>query len=316
MNYNDIKDSIILHTITGSQLYGTATPESDTDEVGIFVAPKEYYIGLERVDEIDCSVVSKQENGKNDKDAQDIKFYEFRNICKLISDGNPNCCELLFTENHHISSSSLGLRLLHNYDLFISQRVRQRFIGYAISQSKKSSVKPDNFKVLQSFVETYTEYCDNFKLIEMQYLSHPICKLITFHKDSASIGGMNFNLNVKMSKVLGMVEVRLGKASHRQDMWLKYGVDVKFLNHCVRLIKEGKELLTTGKIEFPLKDRQLLLDIRNGKMDLKEVHELIEQEKNELEVIKSDLPQTPDRKKLNKFIIETVEEFWDTDRVY
>jgi predicted nucleotidyltransferase len=320
MNYNDIKDSIILHSITGSQLYGTTTPESDTDEVGIFIAPKEYYLGLERVDEIDCSVVSKQANGKNDKDAEDIKFYEFKNICKLMSDGNPNCIELLFTKNHLIGFRDVGLRLLDNYELFVSQKIRNRFVGYAVGQLHKAKTKPDNFKDLQEFAEAYEvmesklrrETVSSFKFIPYVSLS----RMLSYNGTNVSIGGLNFNPSVKISKVYEKVKTRLEKASHRQDMWSKYGCDVKFLMHCVRLIFEGKELLTTGKIEFPLKDRELLLNIRNGNFDLKEVHEMIEQEKNALDNMTSDLPLTPDRKKLNKFIIETVEEFWDTDRTY
>jgi len=49
----------ILEIVTGSQLYGTATPESDEDFIGIFMPPKEYILGLKSVAEVDLSVVSK-----------------------------------------------------------------------------------------------------------------------------------------------------------------------------------------------------------------------------------------------------------------
>ena len=84
--------------------------------------------------------------------------------------------------------------------------------------------------------------------------------MISFHSDFASIGGLNFNLNVKISDVYNSVCERLKKASHRSEGWTKYGLDLKFCSHCIRLMLEGKELLETGKIEFPLKDRELLLD--------------------------------------------------------
>jgi hypothetical protein len=149
-----------------------------------------------------------------------------------------------------------------------------------------------------------------FKLIEFKYLNSIISKYIKFHSDFASIGGLNFNLNVKIADVYNSVCTRIQKASHRSDMWTKYGCDTKYLMHCLRLILEGKELLETGRIEFPLKQKDLLLNIRNGNFELKEIHEMIETYKNELETFEGILPSTPNYDKINKFLIDTVEQFW------
>jgi hypothetical protein len=73
---------------------------------------------------------------------------------------------------------------------------------------------------------------------------------------------------------------------------------------------EGKELLETGRIIFPLKERNLLLDIRNGVIPLKEIHELVEEKKNELEVFKGILPVTPDFHKINQLLMDMVESSW------
>ena len=53
----------ILEIRSGSHLYGTNTPESDEDFVGIFMPPKEYVYGLKSVEEVDLGVISKRADG-------------------------------------------------------------------------------------------------------------------------------------------------------------------------------------------------------------------------------------------------------------
>jgi predicted nucleotidyltransferase len=311
-NEHLVNENKILELITGSHLYGTNTPESDQDFVGVFIADKKYYIGLNAVKEVDLSTVSKTADGKNDADAIDKKFFELRNFIRLAADGNPNVIELLYPSHSSILfRNEFGKELIANAHLFPSLLVRQKFIGYAISQMKKSAVKPDNFFDLKAFSEIYSSVLDKKRLIEMQYIDSRITPLIKFHKDHASIGGLNFNLNVKMSSVYNSITTRLSKASHRQELWLRHGVDTKFLMHTLRLVFEGKELLETGRITFPLAQRELLLKVRNGEVELKEVHEMIEHYKNELEDFRGIVPATPDFDKIESLLISMVERSWN-----
>ena len=301
----------ILVIRTGSHLYGTSVPESDEDFMGLFVAPKEYYLGMKTVKEVNCNVVSKTADGKNDKDAIDSKLYELKNFVRLAADGNPNIIESLFVNENNITDSNfIGRRLLHNKFLFPSKLVKQRFIGYAVGQLHKAKEKPENFDNLTMFQTFYDSTIDNKRIVEMAYIRHPVTEFMSFYPDHVSIGGLNFNCNVKMRKVMDKVSTRIKNASHRQDMWTKYGFDTKFMMHCMRLILEGQELLETGKIEFPLKEKQLLLDIRTGQFAFEEVHEMIVKKKNELENFESSLPATPNFDKINELLIKLIEIFW------
>ena len=53
-------DNKIIWITVGSNLYGTATPESDEDFMGIFMPNEEYVVGLKRVNEVDLSIKSKK----------------------------------------------------------------------------------------------------------------------------------------------------------------------------------------------------------------------------------------------------------------
>jgi len=61
------------------------------------------------------------------------------------------------------------------------------------------------------------------------------------------------------------------------------------LSHSLRALLEAKEIEETGHLSFPLKDAELLRDIKEGKIEREEVERLIEDLKNKK-------PETPKRK--------------------
>ncbi len=45
MHRTTVEERLILLALTGSQAYGTAIATSDCDYKGVFIAPKDYYLG-------------------------------------------------------------------------------------------------------------------------------------------------------------------------------------------------------------------------------------------------------------------------------
>ena len=315
----------ILQVQVGSQVYGTSTPESDTDFSGIFIAPKRFYIGLDKVEEVDFSVISKQENGKNDKDAIDSKFYELRKFVKLAMENNPNILEHFYVPDDKVEYSNYYGTLLRSYaHLFPHQGLKQKFLGYAFSQKHKMIIKTDNYTGLKAF----DEWLENFTydprlccLSEHYYKTNQLLAelrnegslkgIVKFHEHHALVGDINISLTDKLSKVRNKITERLSKVGNREELYTKYGYDTKFGMHLVRLMLEGKELLETGKLEYPLKDRDMLMDIRNGKWKREDIIAYSEQLEAELDNIKTDLPSKPRYEEIEKLLISMVEEFWE-----
>ena len=52
---------------------------------------------------------------------------------------------------------------------------------------------------------------------------------------------------------------------NRPDLVEKYGFDTKFAMHVIRLLSECEELMTTGVISLPSREKDLLIEIRTGK---------------------------------------------------
>lgn len=92
----------ILEIRSGSHLYGLNTENSDEDYIGIFLAPIEYHLGLQKVEQVDLSIKDKLKSGRNSKDAIDKTFYELKRFVKLAIDNNSNILEVLFVDEKNI----------------------------------------------------------------------------------------------------------------------------------------------------------------------------------------------------------------------
>ncbi|MEC4894415.1 MAG: nucleotidyltransferase domain-containing protein [Oscillatoria sp. PMC 1051.18] len=140
MHRKEIEPRMILLALVGSQAYGTATPTSDRDYKGIFIAPKEYYLGFKTIEQKDAGWQSEAGSGLFpflDK-VQDCVAYELRKFLTLIGNNNPNILEILWLDpEFYLYLTPLGERLIYYREDFLSQKVRGSFAGYAYAQIKK-----------------------------------------------------------------------------------------------------------------------------------------------------------------------------------
>lgn len=135
------RDMAIQNTIykirAGSSLYGTITPESDRDYVGIFIPDKDYVMGVFRCDRVILNEKVSAGNC-NTSDDTDCTLYSLPKFFKLARDNNPNIVEIFFA-NHTATlfCNEFGQMIKDNYRLFISKKAYHTFKGYAYSQRMK-----------------------------------------------------------------------------------------------------------------------------------------------------------------------------------
>lgn len=91
----------------------------------------------------------------------------------------------------------------------------------------------------------------------------------------------------------------------------KYGYDVKFAYHIVRLLDEVEQILSTGDLDLE-RCREHCKAIRAGEIPLAQIEEHFEQQSKLLEEVylKSTLPYGPDEEKIKKLLLECLEEFY------
>lgn len=266
------KDNCIFQVLGGSHLYGTATPESDKDYIGIFMPNDELIFGMDRSEIVDASIKSKNDEGRNTKDAEDVTYYEIRKFVKLAIQNNPNILELLYAPAANIVKQDdvVAPALLLIRDLFPYGGLLHKYTGYARSQNHKMVLRTDKFHELQNAYNYLSVQKDQKQLL-IQLHPYEVAPFMKVKGDTVTIGDMSFQRHHMVRRVVKMIGERLDKFSNRKELMKTYGYDTKFASHLVRLLLEGEELLTTGKLVFPLKQRELILDIKLGNWDMSQV---------------------------------------------
>ena len=114
--------SVILLCRVGSRSYGTATPESDHDDKGVFIPPKSQLIGIDKA----------EPTRTYNKDSLD---YSLRHYAQLCTKCVPNALELLFCDPDDVlHQTTAGALLRYSRHLFLSQKARGPYIQYAKHQ--------------------------------------------------------------------------------------------------------------------------------------------------------------------------------------
>jgi hypothetical protein len=308
----------ILEIRIGSHLYGTNTKDSDLDQGGIFIPPKAWILGINKGhNEVSFDIKSKDDGGKNTSEAVDRKFYEYRKYIQMALKNNPNILEYLFVNKDNILFiNHYGEELLAHRHLFPYRGLIGNFVGYARSQRHKMIIKLDHYQELcngYGFLSLVEDKLTMGQVYDRQ--SELGAKDVTLYKKGTGvhihIGDICFEPGVYAKKARKMLKHRLDSATSRTELVLKYGYDVKFASHLIRLLKEGLDLLRNGELQFPLSYAAELLDIKNGKYTIDQVIEYSEQLEVEYDKArdKSELPDKPRVKKIEKLAVSQLSEW-------
>jgi uncharacterized protein len=302
MNWNPIEHRI-FETVSGSQMYGTSTPVSDIDYRGIVIPPKKILLdpfhGFEQKD--------------SGFEEDDRTLYALGKYMKLCADGNPNIVELLFSplECWTYSDERWDL-IVENRDLFLSKKVKFTFTGYAYSQLHKIEqhrrwfIDPPKEKPTRKmFGLTDAPKISGEGLIAVANISFDL--LEPSFRDEIRRELDYRNEKQSWDNYIAWFKNRNPK---RKDLEDRFGYDAKCALHLFRLMFEGMELLLTGKICFPLEQRDELLEIRNGKYSYEEVIEKAKELEKNFDVWydQSVLSHSPNWKKLEELYFEVIGE--------
>lgn len=104
---------------------------------------------------------------------------------------------------------------------------------------------------------------------------------------------------------------------NRRELVEKFGYDTKYAMHMLRLGHQGVEFMESGRLTLPMRDpvRSHLMDVRRGRSNLAEVMaECTELELRLSELLeRSPLPEEPEFRVVEAFVMETYEGAWAED---
>lgn len=276
------EQNLILRVVCGSQAHGLATAESDLDTRGICIPPKRYLIGL--------STFEQHEN-----ETGDHTIYSLHKFVRLALQGNPNIIETLYTEGEDILFvNTWGKRLQASRDLFLSRKVGERFMGYALSQLRRIE---GHYRWLSNpppepLPETYGAV---FKA--------GVHRFPNTHQERAYKGARKHYQHY--------VSWRRNRNPKRADLEERYGYDTKHASHLCRLLKMGEEILRDGVVLVRRPDAEWLKGIRQGTMGYEELLAWAEERLQSLPdlMAASSLPEEPPEEDAEALVVELTEEF-------
>lgn len=314
----------IVEMVFGSKVYGTSTPESDTDYKGVAIPSGKDIVLQKTFSSINTSTGN--DSSKNTKDDVDREIYSLHYYLKLLAEGQTGAIDMLFTPKEYIiQTSPTWERIVNNKDAILNKNMTS-FVGYCKGQAAKYSLKGEYLEALELVLGYYGKVSNQSRVSQHIPPIHQQIKVVTIYNKTTLVDDYYIQVGPK-TKVPFSAKVQTLLQTY-QEQYEQYGarahaaktnqgLDLKALYHACRIVDEGIELLKTGNITFPRPNARFLLDIREGKVPFETISIYIDEGLKELTSLKetSKLRNEPDRKYIEEFILsEYVEQVYEEYR--
>jgi predicted nucleotidyltransferase len=297
-----MSEKLIMQTIFGSRLYGTNDEDSDTDYKRI-VIPEKREILLGRIFK-SRHQNTKSGEGKNTKNDTDIETLSIHYFFKLLCEGQTMALDILHAKPYR---PSLYWKIIQeSREMFYTSEM-SAFMGYCLHQAAKYSIKGSRLHSAKMFRDCLTKeilgdckipYNDHIKQVSM--LSYP-------EQQAVEVIGKMFSLKTKTEYVKPIIEKFINEYGKRSQLAEQnQGIDYKAISHAFRACFEVREICETRNLEFPLRDRKFLLEVKHG--NIKNWQQKLEEE---IEITKealrhSNFPQKVDQQKADNLLVGIV----------
>jgi hypothetical protein len=298
----------------GAHLYGTATPDSDVDYKGIFLPTKEQLL-LERAPKSRNYSTGKDET-RNTKNDIDIELYSLNYFIKLACDGQTVAMDMLHApDNMILQKSKIWDVIVKNKQKFYTKNLKS-FIDYARRQASKYGIKGSRINAALLVLEILKkedpskkmrEVWDQLPRVEHCYDVAPDPNGMRQYQ----VCGKSFQESATVGYVIPIVEKFYNDYGRRAKLAAENkNIDWKAVSHALRAAYQTKEILTENTINFPLRNADFLVKVKQGKLDyLSEVGPVLETLMEEVEslALTSNLPEKVERGFWDQFICDTLE---------
>lgn len=304
-----LSSNTMYEVITGSVSYGVSNDTSDMDVVGFAIPPKDYLFPHLRGEVAGFSTPGpkfeeyQQHHVKDTNAAKqyDLKIYNIVRFFRLAMEGNPNMVDCLFVPRRCILHSTQIAELVReNRHKFLHKGAWPKFKGYAYGQMSK--VKDKN-------VRLFVEICQRNRLktvVDLDTIESEI-------ENRSTSGGTDAFRHIPDEDLRELA--RLLRVAKQEQGWTKrigsvekYGFDVKFAYHVVRLMNEIEQILVDHDLDLE-KNREQLKSIRKGEWTLEQLEQHFADKEKALEQVYLDstLPARPDEEAIRQLLIDCLE---------
>lgn len=341
---------LIFEAIVGSKAYGLDTEKSDTDIRGVFVMPKDLFYSLEYT-----AQVSNESNDivyYELKRFIELLAKNNPNIIELLN--LPERCvlykhEIMDKIKPEIFLSRLCEQTFANYAYSQIKKAyglekkivnpvdkeRRSVLDFCFVYLGKETIPLQKFLLEKGFKQgnigltaiSHLRDCYNiyystdysYSGIVRKDAANDVC-LSSIPKGETPVGLLYFNKDAYSAYCKEYKEYWDWVAKRNEERYnttMSHGknYDSKNMIHVFRLLLMAKEIATEKKVNVFRKDREFLLDIKQGKYEYDELVKKAEELKNKLPKFfqKSGLPDAPDLDTVNKLLIKMRNEYYKID---
>lgn len=349
-----VKDNglLVFEAITGSKAYGLDTPTSDTDIRGVFVLPKHMFYGLEYTEQ-----VSNETNdivyyelkrftellARNNPNILEMLSIPGQCVIKkdnIIEQLKPKMFLSKLCEKTFANYAFTQIKKAYGLEKKILNPVekeRKAVLDFCFVYNEKEAVPLKQFllekQLLQESVGlsaiAHLKDCYNlFYSAEGRYAgiikgeqSNDV-NLSSIPKGEKPLGMMYFNKDGYSGYCKKYKEYWDWVAKRNEERYIttmSHGknYDSKNMMHVFRLLLMAKEIATEHTVNVLRKDRDFLLEIKQGKYEYDELVAQAEALRNELplEYHNSGLPDTPNVEKIDEMLVAMREKYYSTQNI-
>ena len=277
------RDTIFV-TLAGSRAHGTAHAGSDVDLRGVGIAPLEQRLSYrERFEQYQGPVWQGLPEGE-------LVIYDVAKFVRLLVDANPNALEILFSHpDDWILKTPAWERIHDRRRLFLSRKVEQTYLGYALAQLRRIRTHRAWLLEPPEKQPTRADFGLPEKVTLADFEAERRYRAAARHWDSYQRWKRERN-------------------PARAELEAKFGYDTKHAMHLVRLMRIGLELLETGELSVRRADAEELVAIRQGALSYDELLEEAERLRERMDAVReeSPLPEDVDHDTIDALLFELV----------
>lgn len=279
------EEIVLFRHLAGSKLYGTDTPESDTDYKEIYI-PSARNILLGNTQSAGQSSTGSSK-GKNTSDDEDVTRMSIQKFLMLCAKGDVGCIETLFADSNPaavIVQHDLWDEIVNKRTSLIGRQMKSSF-GYIRSQTNRFVVRGDRKSNVDNIVSILSQYKKGERLNKaVPRISETIDKFVftSFEEGGRNDTYLNvcerkFPVNGKIGDALEIYKKLQDEYGNRTKAAQNLGgADLKGIAHSLRISSEMIQLMSEGFITFPVEQAEYFKRIRLGAIDINEVGESLD----------------------------------------
>lgn len=279
----------------GSHMYGLNGPTSDRDYKGIFL-PDERELLLANYPK-SINKPARKDGMKNGVDDVDREWYSLHYFVKMACEGQTTALDMLHARVEHlVSRSDAWFDLVFYRKKFYTKNL-QSFVGYAKRQAAKYGIKGSRLATANEMVRLLRCLPDYERLEKARHLL-PFLEHMSADDEFITICGMKFGWRTYIPYVRDRVELFVERYGERARLAeANQGVDWKAISHAYRAAYQCRAIFEYGDYEYPLRETEHLLQIKNGFVHAKEAIAQLDELCTQVETLaeKSTLPIEADK---------------------